>query len=625
MENCRRIVRSIGLIMCSLIWCCLISNVGFAAGVGSGARLFVTKCFPSHGNLTIEDFRKLRDAGFTVAVDMWKEDLRTFCARAGQLGLDVVSWNGGLPASPDAQEQWVAASGKTVAYARPCSPYSWQKIGDDLVKQATLSIDHPNLKGAVLDFEVYDENRGELPGFSESYDAETFKNFMEFKGLDMPLISAPADRSAFLKKRELVTEYVQYSANLLLREVRKARRRVDEVNPGFQVGVYGWGVFQITVLRGMSTSQAPSLFMDAETYGRTPYDGKFAGGYNADEPDRRGLRHNLIGNYMRAKASREMDFPVISLSGHYPQASGPADGTQYKFTARDTFNSVAAADGYWVWTDWYVPTGYKGSQQDWTDDMMAYWAQANTALDSGDMTWASRQPIQVPDPNTTAPDNIITLSDTIHSGEISVWDPVSGECLRHYGKDKDDPNVAITVGQTFAGISDSPVITVSAKGMMRIYDGNKGKLVKSVRLSIPEGKTTARIVVNDKSILIYPSDGTAALAFDASGAPLDASTFDEKLVGSFIDGENTGLDITGSCVRLYDIATGKTTKLIEIGHGLRSIAVADVDAVPGNELITLNAGIIKTWDGHVGVKLLSFPVGHEMVSMATRSVAAAIR
>jgi len=179
----------------------------------------------------------------------------------------------------------------------------------------------------VLDFELYDENKGEVPGFSASYDEETFTNFLGFKGLDRPdSVSAPGDRHAFLKKRELATEYVQYSASLLLEEARKVRKRIDAVNPGFQVGVYGWGVFQVTALKGLSSLQSPSLFMDAETYGRTSYDGKFPGGYDPDEPDRRGLRHNLIGNYLRAKAAREMDFPVISLSGHYPQASGPADG-----------------------------------------------------------------------------------------------------------------------------------------------------------------------------------------------------------------------------------------------------------------------------------------------------------
>jgi len=100
------------------------------------------------------------------------------------------------------------------------------------------------------------------------------------------------------------------------------------------------------------------------------------------------------------------------------------------------------------------------------------------------------------------------------------------------------------------------------------------------------------------------------------GASVEDPAAERRFVGSFVAGETVGLDVVGSCARLYDLATGKTTKLIDVGPGLRSMAVADVDAVPGDELVTLNAGTVKFWDGPSGAKLLSFPVGHEMVAVA---------
>ena len=270
-----------------------------------------------------------------------------------------------------------------------------------------------------------------------------------------------------------------------------------------------------------------------------------------------------------------------------------------------------------MWTDWFIPAGYAGSQQDWTHDMMGYWAQANSALDRGDMTWASRQPIQVPDSQASVPEQVVTLGDAAHGGEISVWDPIGGERLRRFGADSADPNVALATGPAAEAGSDSPrVVTVTARGVMRVYDAAQGQLVKSVRLSLPEGRTAARIAVREKGILVYPSDGTAALAFDAAGAPFKDPAAERRLVGSFVAGETVGLDVRGSCARVYDLAGGKTTKFIDVDPSLRSMAVADVDAVPGNELVTLNAGTVKFWDGPSGAKLLSFPVGHEMVAVA---------
>jgi len=54
-----------------------------------------------------------------------------------------------------------------------------------------------------------------------------------------------------------------------------------------------------------------------------------------------------------------------------------------------------------------------------------------------------------------------------------------------------------------------------------------------------------------------------------------------------------------------------------VGHGLRGMAVGDVDAVAGTELITLNAGWVKIWDPATQSELLRFYVGPQQQEVQT--------
>jgi hypothetical protein len=49
---------------------------------------------------------------------------------------------------------------------------------------------------------------------------------------------------------------------------------------------------------------------------------------------------------------------------------------------------------------------------------------------------------------------------------------------------------------------------------------------------------------------------------------------------------------------------------------LRALVIGDVDAVAGNELVTLNAGWVQYWDYPSAAPLLRFWVGHDCVDMA---------
>jgi hypothetical protein len=481
--------------------------------IGPGARLFVTKVHPGHGHLTEQDFNQLRDAGFTVAVDRWIEDIPSFCEGASKAGLAVMTWQMGMADATegDLVDRTMTRLGKTTRFTLPHSAAGWAKVTDEMVAQARLSLKYPNLKGAALDFEIYDENRTE--GFCESYDDEFFIAFHREMGKPVPNPLTPAaERRAYLDKQQVLSLYIESQAKRVGEQARKLRLAVDAVNPNFQIGVYGWGAFKDSVMRNVASEQAPVLDLDATLYGRTIWSNAFEGGYDADEPDRTGLKWGLVIAAEMSRKARQRDYPAVLLAGHYPQSPGPKDGSAYKFTVRQSFNSTAYADGYWIWTDWWLPEPWTDKQA-WIDAMMSYWAEANGALDAGDWTWASRQPVQVENPNATVPLTILT-SD---GDAVIAWNPITGE-----------------------RISASAAITWPAKN-------NSAQL----------GKQTL-----------------------------------------VIDGW-----------RIKAMGGGTPVTHFDVGHGVRGFAVGDVDAIAGDELITLNAGWIKIWDPQAQVELLRFPVG----------------
>ena len=387
--------------------------------VGRGARLFVTKVYPSHGKLTPDEFTQLSDTGFTVVVSRWQEKLPEYCRKAAAAGLDAMAWMRGMGGAQGPTDQTINRLGKPTRYAVPHSPAGWQEITNKLLERARISLDLPNFRGVILDFEIYGGNKTD--GYCESYDDATFAAFLQSIGKPVPDPLTPADkRKQYLEVTRNLGNYIEYQRRLIAEQARILRGKVDAVNPYFQIGTYGWGVMYETVLSQVATRKAPALDINAMTYGRAVYT-RPGPGYDPDRPDRLGLKWSLIINQQMARRARSRDYPVVLLGGHYPQAPGPQDGTQYKFTVRQSFNSAAYADGYWIWTDWHTPQPWEDKQQ-WIDAMMDYWRQANAALDVGDSTWANRQSQQIADPDATAPGRIATTSGR----EVIVWDPVAG-------------------------------------------------------------------------------------------------------------------------------------------------------------------------------------------------------
>ena len=475
----------------------------------------MTKCYPVHGRLAERDFRQLADAGFTVIVNKWTEDVPAYCRGAAAVDLDVMTWTGAMSAAAT-NDQTITREGKTTRYAPPVSTRGWELLTDRLLQEARLSLDHDNYRGVLLDFEIYDPNKTD--GYCESYDDETFTGFLEEIGKEMPSpLPPPDERWDYLLRYGLTGLYVIHHSNLVTRQAAVLRSKLDKINPRFQIGVYGWGALREAVLRGVATARAPALDLDAETYGRTRFSNAFSGGYDATHPDRPGLKWSLLAVAKGARTARKRDYPVVLLGGHYPQSPGPADGTQYKFTVRQAFNSAAYADGYWIWTDWGAPRPW-AKTQDWIDAMMCYFAEAHDALNAGDFTWAAGQESQVADPMETTPMAVVTGDGT----RSTRWDPFPGE-QRETGEAIPTAGSPPSLGGKPLRIEGTDVVQVDAKTSEEQLRIRAGTNLKAVAAGDVDGIPGEELVtLNDGWVRIWdPESGVELLRFLVGPDPTD--------------------------------------------------------------------------------------------------------
>ncbi len=366
------------------------------APAGHEYRIFVDKVHPARSRLNAADFKQLADAGFTHVVCRWSADaqgkaidMEEYVNLASAAGIGVYKWDYGLVNATETTTRHLNRMGKETRYTSPLDPVAWQELTKKLTDYARLSKKTGNFKGVLLDFEIYGGNKTD--GYSESYDDKSLRLFMDELGYDSTIeLPAVDKRKSWLENRQWYQLYIGWHLEKVTRNVRELRKAIDAVNPQFQFGVYGWGVLTTPYIQELATPQAPVLILNAMTYGRSTYSNAFEGGYDGDRPDREGLQWSLetVKNGMQS-AHRRYD-NVVFLAGHYPQSPGPADGTQFKFTARQAYQSALFGEGYWIWTDWITPKPWT-DRREWYDAMIAYFGKANAAVVAKDETWVERE------------------------------------------------------------------------------------------------------------------------------------------------------------------------------------------------------------------------------------------
>ena len=366
------------------------------APAGREYRIFVDKAHPAHSRLNAADFKQLADAGFTHVVSRWAVDAQgkaidmgEYARLAAASGIDVYKWDYGLVNATENSTHHLNRLGKETRYTSPLDPWAWQELTRKLTDYARLSRETPNFKGVLLDFEIYGGNKTD--GFSESFDDRSLRLFMDDLGYDSTIELPAADkRKSWLENRQWYQLYIGWHLEKVARNVRALRQAVDAINPRFQFGVYGWGVLTSPYIQELATPQAPVLVLNAMTYGRSAYSNAFEGGYDGDRPDREGLQWSLETVQKGIKSAHQRYDNVIYLAGHYPQSPGPPDGTQFKFTARQAYQSALFGEGYWIWTDWNTPKPWT-DRREWYDAMIAYFGKANAAVKAKDRTWLERE------------------------------------------------------------------------------------------------------------------------------------------------------------------------------------------------------------------------------------------
>lgn len=359
-------------------------------------RIFVDKAHPARGRLNAADFKQLADAGFTHAVCRWSADAQgkaidigDYARLAAASGLGVYKWDYGLVNATESTTRHLNRLGKETRYTSPLDPAAWQELNRKLTDYARLSLTAPNFKGVLLDFEIYGGNKTD--GFSESFDDRSLRLFMDELGYDSTIeLPAVDKRKSWLENRQWYQLYIGWHLEKIARNVRELRTAIDAINPQFQFGVYGWGVLTTPYIQELATLQAPVLVLNAMTYGRSAYSNAFEGGYDGDRPDRAGLQWSLETVKNGIKSAHQRYDNVIFLAGHYPQSPGPADGTQFKFTARQAYQSALFGEGYWIWTDWITPKPWT-DRREWYDAMIAYFGRANAAVIAKDTAWLEQE------------------------------------------------------------------------------------------------------------------------------------------------------------------------------------------------------------------------------------------
>lgn len=402
----RKLVRPVFLVLCALqcaqaapAYSSAEKAVSGKGSVGKGARIFIDKAHPAHSDLQDADFRQLADAKLTVVVRKWTHDnhgkeinLEQYVRRAARAGLAVMQWDYGAVAAQANDVPTINHLGKPTRNIAPLHPEAWRRLSETLIGYAQLSRKHPNFKGVLLDFEIYGENKTD--GYCESYDDYTFRSFVESLGREVPQpLPAPDKRKDYLVNRQWYQMYISYHLNEMGRQVRQLRKRLDAINPNFQIGVYAWGFLLDPFIREMATAKAPVLILDATTYARAVWDNAVEGGYDAKKPDKEALKWALDYTKIATRVAHQTYDNVVLLPGHYSHAPGPPD--QYKFTAKQAFQSAAFGEGYWIWSDWMTPKPFT-SRKEWHDALVGYLGKANRAVDAKDWTWADREPETVP-------------------------------------------------------------------------------------------------------------------------------------------------------------------------------------------------------------------------------------
>ena len=286
--------------------------------------------------------QEIAQAGFNVLVPRWGGEDMNLVRQGAELAqkhqIWFMPWIRGSAYTKDPNEMMVWRDGVvgTKALYSPNSDELWEKITDWLLGHARLSTEIPAIIGAFVDFENYDTHGGYGHCYPLSYDEIILKRFAAAHRVNIPSLPHK-DRYPWLKGQGLHEAFAEFQLQDWRRRCRQLRRRIDAINPDFQLAVYpvpGPLFMTEAVLKQWSTARAPLILADATTYGRPM---RFVN-------EQASLRENRSKILDHIAYVRKLRFPFVYTSGIDPivELADP------EFHGKNADMIAAVADGYWV-------------------------------------------------------------------------------------------------------------------------------------------------------------------------------------------------------------------------------------------------------------------------------------
>lgn len=266
--------------------------------LADGFTDFVAKFGLLESPLRIYDVRGL---------DAWIQKLEgtgsAFWAAINWVSSSELAWIGSF-------EAFVTADGVPLPNTPcPTSAYFWRRsIAERGAALAAIALDHPVLRGMVVDVEMYHSEARKYTG--SSYSDTAFRAYFESTA-GSGALPAASERYAWVSSHGGEQAYVNFQRDLVRALAANALASIRSVNPAFEVGGTGMlkdgELFYDAFALGFGTAQRP-IYEFTQRYYRAGYSGDVRGFLNSYRS--RGIHANLV-------MGLQLDhYPPEALAGH---------------------------------------------------------------------------------------------------------------------------------------------------------------------------------------------------------------------------------------------------------------------------------------------------------------------
>ena len=349
---------------------------------------------PAWREMSDEIVQAYAQEGFNVIVPRVGGDnparVRAMAHRAAKHGVFTLAWLAGTLHLYEKGERWdkqrmIWKSGGRQDVYSPNMDRFWDRLAQQVLRCAEISVEEPAIIGVFLDHENYWETDPpsaepkEKTLFGLSYDAKILGEFAAARKIELPDLQ-PAERYPWLVEHGLHDAFSEFQINSWRARCRKLRQQVDAINPAFQFVCYPTPMESLylreAACQEWGTEKAPYIVADWKTYGRPqprvlPQDQGLA------------VLRGRLTSKMQAMSAHKVPHQYISgidpmLGGYTPGSIPALTNTDPEFCGRNAVMISQTCNGYWVF--------YEGPRRGRPDHAayLKWFGRANRAIVAGD-------------------------------------------------------------------------------------------------------------------------------------------------------------------------------------------------------------------------------------------------